>query len=273
MKRYTKFRAYISGMLSVVLLMGCGTAVFAAGGGNISIGSAGVLINRQSVIEPGEKVTNANGKEIPATLVYTDEAGGGNIYLPIRTISEMLDIPVTWQDGSVYLGFKPSAPGEHSTITFYPNDTASTPFGDITETTRVGATAGPFTEVEPYWPEDENKLTGVRLDSMHQRGTLAVNGSIGVWNQSGNYLSISVTNNTEHPLYLQLYSESTITTEALPRTVIPAGKTVIRTFKMGPWKSALGLPDLGYSVMFDRFRGSSLEEPDITLSARCFTKK
>lgn len=53
-------------MLAGAMLLGCGTAALAAGGG-ITFGAMGVkTLSGKTVVEPGETVVNATGCEIPA---------------------------------------------------------------------------------------------------------------------------------------------------------------------------------------------------------------
>lgn len=276
MKR-SQFKAFICGMLATVLLLACGTVTFAANGGNISVGSAGVLINRMSVVEPGDKVTNANGKEIPATIVYTDEMGGGNTYLPIRTISEMLDIPVTWENGNIYLGLKPDTEAPPTITVFNPSnpddpDDQSKP-GDsaVTARTQVGFKAGPYTEIEPYWPDD-SQVDGCMLENIRMRQTTSVGGAIDPLLNQGGYFSISITNNTQYPMIFSLVSVSTITKDPFPVTTVPAGETVIRTFQVDACKNPMGQPNLEYSLHFAPFTIPSRTEADITLSVTGFQK-
>ena len=263
MKKWENVRTFLSGMLAAALIMGCGTAALAAGSGKMSAGSMGVLINRVNVIRAGDKATNANGKKIPATIVYTDEAGGDNTYLPIRTISELLDIPVTWKDNNIYLGLAPAGPGK-TTIT----SENSIP----TALRHIGAKAGPYTEMSPRWSEDYTNAAGCLLGGIRMRQTTAVSGSIDTLMDKGGYYSISVTNNTKHPMIFTLSSVSTITQDPFPATVIPAGETVVRTFQVEACKNAVGLPPLEYHIGFDTSTVSPRTEADITLSARGFSK-
>lgn len=256
MKQHTRRNAFIGGMLSAVLLLGCGTAAFAAGGGSMSIGSLGLMVNGKTVIKAGDQVTNPTGQKIPAAITYTDAAGGGNTYLPIRTISELLDIPVSWENNTIYLGEKPGSTSP--AITFLnPSDPGDPDYrnqpGDssITAKTQVGSQAGPYTEVEPFWPDADNDSQLIR--SAHDEYTSQVGGIGNTYNPvfyEGQCFSISIKNETEYPLVLYIASLSTMTREKFPSTVVPAGETVIRTFRAGPHGSAVGYPGITYSLRF-----------------------
>lgn len=244
MKNKKKLSTFLAGMLAGVMLMACGTAALAAGGG-VTFGSMGLTINQKTVITAGETLTDAQGCEIPSTIIYTDEQGGDTTYLPIRAISELLDIPVSWEPGMVYLGYKPSS-GSDITIS---NSIGSPELWAERPLHQAGAKAGPYTELEPYWPsEEEVESWAARNDVLS--GDLTVGGTYYPLDGEG-YCAISVTNNADRDLVLAVSCPATITRDYFPNTVVPAGETVVRTFQAEPYTGGLHQRGLTFSVSGD----------------------
>lgn len=242
--------SFLFGMLAGVMLMGCGTAALAAAGG-VTFGAAGLAINGRTVIQAGEAVTNPSGCEIPSTITYTDEQGGGNTYVPIRSFSELLDIPVSWEDGMVYLGYKPSNPSSGSDF-IISDSVGSEELWAERPLHRAGAKAGPYTELEPHWPgEDEIEgwnnwtLKDVPMSDKHMVG-----GTYSPLEGEG-YCALSITNTTGRDLVLSISSPATITTDSFPDTVVPAGETVVRTFYVAPYTGGLSQRGLSFLLRGD----------------------
>ena len=150
MRQNKQLGTFLSGMLAGAILLGCGTAALAAGGA-VSFGTMGLKsISGKTVAEPGETITNAVGCQIPAAIVYTDEAGGDNTYIHIRTVGQALDLPIDYEDNMIYLGGKPAGLDD-ITITEFPT------FTDPTALNAVGSKAAYYTEIEPYWPTDKER--------------------------------------------------------------------------------------------------------------------
>ena len=104
----TRRSAFLSGCLTTLLLLTLGTSVLAASG-QISFNVCSVAVDGETEITAGSAITASNGQQIPSSILYTDAAGGGTNYLPLRTISELLGVEVTY-DGTtqiVYLGEQP----------------------------------------------------------------------------------------------------------------------------------------------------------------------
>lgn len=97
MKRTNKFVSFLSGMLTALLLVGMAAPALAAGFSKYIEVSTGVsLYMDDTKLDPRD----ANGNPVEV-FIYN-----GTTYLPVRAISEALEIPVQW-DGStrsVYVG-------------------------------------------------------------------------------------------------------------------------------------------------------------------------
>ena len=89
---------FLSGVLATVLTMGCVTTALAASG-LVQFSPVGLQLNGKAIFAAGDSVNTENGQSVPSSIVYTDEAGGGTTYLPLRTIANLLDVPITW-DGA-----------------------------------------------------------------------------------------------------------------------------------------------------------------------------
>ena len=108
----TRRSAFLSGCLTTLLVLTLGTSVLAASG-QISFNVCSVAVDGETEITAGSAITASNGQQIPSSILYTDAAGGGTNYLPLRTISELLGVEVTY-DGTtqtVYLGEQPEIAG------------------------------------------------------------------------------------------------------------------------------------------------------------------
>lgn len=267
MKRQKRLGTFLSGMLAGAMLLGCGTAAFAAAGGSVSFGTMGLKsISGKTVVEPGDTITNATGCEIPAAIVYTDEAGGDNTYIHIRTVGQAMDMPIDYEGNMIYMGGKPGGLDD-ITITEFPT------FTDPTALNAVGSKAAYYTEVEPYWPTDEERSQIFR-DKTH----IISNGAGGSmsYTEEGEYLSLSITNNTEVNMYLTMrcpdpyYSN----VERFPTTLVPAGQTVVRTFLVGEYTGYTYPRHIEYSVYYVQSASvDPMEKTDVTISAVSFEKK
>ena len=91
----------------------------APGAGDLRFGRLGADLlqrlrrggGRRGRIAAGSTVTASNGQQIPSSILYTDAAGGGTNYLPLRTISELLGIEVGYDAATktAYIGQQPES--------------------------------------------------------------------------------------------------------------------------------------------------------------------
>lgn len=102
--------SFLGGFLTAVLLAALTTTALAASG-NVTFNFANVALNGETRIAAGSTVTAANGQQVPGSILYTDAAGGKTIYLPIRTISDLLGVEIGYDAVSktVLLGEQPAA--------------------------------------------------------------------------------------------------------------------------------------------------------------------
>ena len=102
MKRIPTF---VAGMLTAAVIGGLGVGALAASGA-VTFNASNLMFNGQQISAKGEGYTLDNGCQAPASITYTDEKGGGTTYLPVRRISELLDVETGWDGatGSVTVG-------------------------------------------------------------------------------------------------------------------------------------------------------------------------
>lgn len=211
---------FLSGVLATVLTMGCVTTALAASG-LVQFSPVGLQLNGKAIFAAGDSVNTESGQSVPSSIVYTDEAGGGTTYLPLRTIANLLDVPITWDgdETTVVLGR-----GDGGGITVEPGTGASA--WDSLPLHQAGKTAGPFAEVQP----DARKGGIMLLEETQFRSGSDFSRDIPFVGANGRYVSITVTNNGTQPLLFQaghLYA----TGRDMLATQIPAGATVTRTFE------------------------------------------
>lgn len=243
MKQNKKLSLFLSGVLAGAMLMGCATAAFAAASGSVRFGTMDLEIKGKRVITAGETLTDAQGCEIPSTLIYTNEQGGDTTYLPIRKISELLDIPVFYKDSVVYLGSEPAS----GTIVIIDDGSSEKELLEECPLHQAGATAGVFTEVEPVWPAND-KITSYSARNETVSSYSGIGGEYEVFPDEGGYCSIKIENHTDRDLTFGVSQVATITRERFPLTVVPAGETVIRTFRAGAYTGGLHQPKLSISL-------------------------
>lgn len=266
MKKHNRWSTFLSGMLTGALLVGGGTAALAAAGGSVSFGSMGLTVNGKTSITAGETLTNAAGCEIPSTIVYTDEKGGGTTYIPVRQFSEMLNIPVDWAEGMIYLGDKPGG-----SVTITGTGDSADPIWTEQPLHQAGAQVGDFTEVEPILPANDKILKySIWDEAMTENGGTLSSAAYDVFPDEGGYCSISVTNQTTAPLRMRVFSNSTITLDYFPDTIVPAGETVTRTFRAGAYTGGLHHPKLSFDLSRDFSQPNARDSVNVKVTVVSF---
>ncbi|OUN11004.1 stalk domain-containing protein [Flavonifractor sp. An9] len=243
---------FLSGVLATVLTMGCVTTALAASG-LVQFSPVGLQLNGKAIFAAGDSVNTESGQSVPSSIVYTDEAGGGTTYLPLRTIANLLDVPITWDgaETTVVLGR-----GDRGGITVEPGTGESA--WDSLPLHQAGKTAGPFAEVQP----DARKGGIMLLEETQFRSGSDFSRDIPFVGANGRYVSITVTNNGTQPLLFQaghLYA----TGRDMLATQIPAGATVTRTFEALESSAAIQ-PRFGVDISTGSGEGGTV---DIQISA------
>lgn len=91
--------SFLGGFLTAVLLASLTTTALAASG-NVTFNFANVALNGETKIAAGTDITTATGQKIPGSILYTDAAGGKTNYLPIRAISELLGVEISYDSAT-----------------------------------------------------------------------------------------------------------------------------------------------------------------------------
>ena len=91
--------AYLSGVFATVLVLTMVTTALAASG-KVSFNFVNVSLRGEQKIAAGTDITVANGQRVPSSILYTDEKGGKTNYLPIRAISELLDVEINYDSAT-----------------------------------------------------------------------------------------------------------------------------------------------------------------------------
>ena len=111
MKEHKRIGTFFGGFVTALALTACLTTALAASG-TVSYNFANVALDGTQKITAGQDITAANGRKVPGSILYTDEAGGKTNYLPIRAISELLGVEIGYDSASrtVLLGKQPAQP-------------------------------------------------------------------------------------------------------------------------------------------------------------------
>ena len=112
MKEHKRIGTFFGGFATALALSACLTTALAASG-TVSYNFANVALDGTQKITAGQDITAANGQKVPGSILYTDEAGGKTNYLPIRAISELLEVEIGYDSvtKTVLLGKQPIAEG------------------------------------------------------------------------------------------------------------------------------------------------------------------
>ncbi len=106
-----RITSFLAGAGAALALSASLTTALAAAG-KVSYNFANVAVDGGRVIVAGADITAANGQKIPGTILYTDETGGKTNYLPLRKISELLGVEISYDSAiqTIYLGKQPEKP-------------------------------------------------------------------------------------------------------------------------------------------------------------------
>ena len=94
-----RFPSFLAGAATALALTALATSALAASG-QVQFNFAGVALDGERKITAGSDITAPNGRQVPGSILYVDEAGGKTNYLPIRTISELLGVEVGYDSAT-----------------------------------------------------------------------------------------------------------------------------------------------------------------------------
>ena len=177
--------------------------------GRISFNTNSLYLNGREIITAGESLTTEDGAEVPSSILYTDENGGGTYYVPIRPLAHALDMPATWEDDAVFWKVE--------------GDLAV----NLLSTTGDNTTySGYIQEIAPIAPGTGHKL----LSPVHH-GVDNFEAELELAPSKGDTVSITVTNHGSAAIVFNLGLRQDDTTLTTP-TKVPAGETVTRSFRI-----------------------------------------
>lgn len=266
-KKGKKYSQFLAGMLAM-LLLAAGVVSAAAASGKVSFNQVGVMVMGEEAVKAGQTYAAANGRQIPSSITYTDEAGEKTHYLPVEQTAELLDADVSW-DGEancVNIGYdgKPSGPllitgpGDED-----PRDNA----------VQYGLSVGALEEIDPAALPD---LSGASSRTYaNARVQYGLDGSFSeivhtVRPQYGNYLVYTVKNDGNVPLFVTVNREITITygrVEGFPSVKVEAGETLTRAFRVNEGFSRLE-SNFAFGVNAEREKGM---QADFTVTLKHYT--
>lgn len=236
---------FLAGALAATLVFSLGLSALAASG-QVSFGGANIAIFGQQQVDAGEHFSTANGAQAPSSITYTDEKGGGTVYLPLRLLGQLLDADVTWDGktqtadfgGTKGSGFAVVGEGEHQTVIGSGTDN---PAAAPVSAPVLGTKNGLFTEVAPTKEHGSATLTyldGAKIQSstgfLHQRFSF--------YDARLDYVEITVTNHGE-PVAFRVTRPSIIgqdsTGEAFTPVRLEKGGSMTRAFAVDGVDNAL----------------------------------
>lgn len=221
---------FLCGCLTGALCIGTAFAG-ASYPGRLSFDTNSLYLNGHEVISAGEAMTTEAGAEVPSSILYTDENGGGTFYVPVRPLAHALDLPAKWEDNAVLWKIEGDLAVNLMSVTG-PSVTYD----------------GCIQEVTAFVPEEGHKL----LSSVHHE-VENFEAELDLDSKKGNTVSITVTNHGSANLVFKLgvmEDDAPYTTS----TKVPAGQTVTRTFRVLEDASSALTPYLNIGNAPDMFR-------------------
>lgn len=204
-----KLLPFLCGALTTVICIG---TVFAGSNmtGTVSFNTADFFINGTRILASGENIMTEKGASVPASVLYTDENGGGTYYVPVRELAKKLSIPTDWDGDGVYWQMY----GDYA-LALMPEVNKGGMFNDCIE------------EIDAVVPEN-----GVKLFSDYSNTEENYEKKIEMVSGAGNYVSITVTNHSNwRPVQFDLGITTADGVLVMP-TKVPEGKTITRTFRV-----------------------------------------
>lgn len=202
------FLTFLCGALTATICIS--TALAGAGySGRISFNTNSLYLNGHEIIPAGESLLTESGAEVPSSILYTDEHGGGTYYVPVRPLAHALDMPATWEDDAVFWKVK----GDLA-VNLLPTDGDAAIYGDYIQ------------ETTPVVPE-----SGHKIFSRVHHAVDNFEAELELVPSKGNMVSITVTNHGSAAIVFHLGIRQDDTRLTTP-TRVPAGEAVTRTFRV-----------------------------------------
>lgn len=215
MKKHTSFFA---GFLAALLVCVCATTALAASG-NISFNGAEVRIGGYTIFRKNEQLTTEKGSAIPSTILFTDSLGGTTCYVPIDAFVKSMDMSAKW--------LTPVTPG-NQTVAVSPSIELQA-YG-LSLDSEGSVCNNMLEEIAPVPDAAGKKLLDAK--QYQQKDGEAVACALTPVKGSGDYVSVTITNNGQRMLKFGLGIQRKSGVNETIVTQIPAGATVTRTVKV-----------------------------------------
>lgn len=177
--------------------------------GKISFNTNSLYLNGHEILTAGESMITDKGTEVPSSILYTDEHGGGTYYVPVRPLAHALEMPATWEEDAILWKVE--------------GDLAV----NLLSTSGDGAIFNNYIqEVTTIIQED-----GYELVSTEHNAVENYEAALELRKNKGNTVSITVTNHGSANLVFSLGVKQNDNSIICP-TKVPSGQTVTRTFRV-----------------------------------------
>lgn len=99
-------------LISILLTTTC----FATINGNVSFNGVAIRVNGEKVSSAGDTYKVENGSDIPFSMLYQDEQGGGTTFVSLRKMSELLGVDIGWDNTTSEVLINKATPQEPNEI-------------------------------------------------------------------------------------------------------------------------------------------------------------
>lgn len=178
--------------------------------GKISFDTNSLLMNGKEILTAGGSMTTEAGAQVPTSILYTDEYGGGTYYVPVRPFAQALDAQVKWDEETIWW----KTEGEQAVKLLPTVDESNTVYDNCIE------------DIRAVIPED-----GVALLKEEYKGSENFKTILVPRKNRGNTVSVIVTNQGQDDIVFRLgvQKDDTVIATAIR---VPAGGVGVRTFRM-----------------------------------------
>ena len=201
-----KILPFLCGALTATICVSTALAG-ASYSGRISFNTNSLYLNGHEILPAGESLVTESGAEVPSSILYTDEHGGGTYYVPVRPLAHALEMPATWEEDAILWKVE----GDLA-VNLLPSSSDMATYNDYIQ------------EVTAVVPEDGHELLSVEHNAVEN-----YEAELKLRSNKGNTVSITVTNYGSANIVFSLGAKQNGSTLTTPIKV-PAGKTVTRTF-------------------------------------------
>ena len=220
-KDFSRMRTFLSGMAAALLLAAGVTAALAASGAvALSYNTVEIRFEGALTLEQGKNLETEYGASIPSTILYTDEQGRGTTYVPIRAVTEALDLETSWDAPKQILNVELT---DAMALRYLPTNQAGTKWVGLME------------ELEPVAAPEKCKTL---LDKDLTGTSEALSAELtGLAAKDGDQINITVSNHSDGPMKLELGVKRDADGFLFQTTQVSAHSTVTRTLRCASFEA------------------------------------